>query len=521
MKNNFRFFTAVMSLILISAVILSTGMYIVSSDSGLPKKYNIESIAENITKDMEELKNEHHGYDYKAYQNELEKKFSEMSEISESGKKITVISNDFLENYWKGIKESGEKRSLTLDEVQYIVKDSVRIYFEYDEYVLPICEDYCYAHSRMLTGKDLPNGTVTMVSDGKQGLKNKFEDVCRDIYTIILYRLAALSTADAFIYGEEAVRELGKNTADYDSDFLESIFYIPSNSDPFEVSEKDSDARYEFITQQGGMKGDAMDMSAFRFTPTEIPTVDLLFGSGAVGFVFPTSEMEATQVNRVVNVIDKSVTESIITDDAEELFYENDMFEYYFPSVRSEYVIAVMYDGREMTLKDALTKEYITPSEFEKYEFDYIRKVKHKYTEEIPGVHWFSDQAIFTDKLSNNHAYPMTTIITSEAELKAFTDDIKAKGVFATDRRETDVPSYDEWVGKYTDEWFSKNGLVIINTEADSKVMPKINRMIVENEKITLFFSEKHMDNKKDQLYTIFFETDKTDIEEVVIIDLQ
>ena len=83
----------------------------------------------------------------------------------------------------------------------------------------------------------------------------------------------------------------------------------------------------------------------------------------------------------------------------------------------------------------------------------------------------------------------------SEAELKAFTDDIKAKGVFATDRRETDVPSYDEWTDKYTDEWFSKNGLVIINVEADSKVMPKIIRLNLNPSKSPAVIVRKFIKN--------------------------
>lgn len=518
MKNNFRFFAAVLSLILISAVILSTGMYIVSSDSGLTKKYNIDSIAVNMTKDLEKLKNEHHGYDHAAYQNEMEKKFSEMSEISESGKRITVISKEFLENYWKDIKESGEKRSLTLDEVKFIVEDSARIYFEYDEYVLPQCEEYCYEHSRMLIGRDLPNGTVTMFPLGKEGLNKNFKHVCRDIYTIILYRLAALSTADAFIYGEEAVRELEKNTADFDSDLLESIFYIPSNSDPFEISEKDGNAWYELITMQGGMEGDTMHMSAFRFTPTEIPTVDLLFGSGAVGFVFPTTDMKATQIDRIVNIVDRSVTDDIPTAEGVEKFYENEMFEYYFTSVKSEYVIAVMYDGREMTLSEALEKGYTDPSEFEKYAFEYFRKVKMTDHDEGTDAHWFTDTAVYTDKLSDYYTYPAKTVITSLTELNAYTEDVRSKGAFVTDRKNADVPSFDEWTDKYTDEWFGKNTLVIINLMGDSEKMPVVNKMIVEESKITLFFSPKHMGTKRDQLYTVFFETDKTDIEEAAVI---
>ena len=133
MKRNVKFFMTVTALLLLSAVILTGCIYVIAADNGATKPYDLNVHEENsgsggIVEDAP------------ISQDSLQAKFEAMYHISEDDKTITVISEDYLSNYWQSAPK--EIKSLTTEEVYFIVQDSFRIYEEYDEVVLPDCALY-------------------------------------------------------------------------------------------------------------------------------------------------------------------------------------------------------------------------------------------------------------------------------------------------------------------------------------------------------------------------------------------
>ena len=74
----------------------------------------------------------------------------------------------------------------------------------------------------------------------------------------------------------------------------------------------------------------------------------------------------------VINIIDRTVTEMIPTDSALELFWQDEFCDYYFPSIRSEYVIVELNIGDGYYVKEALECGIITIEDLDKYDIQYI-----------------------------------------------------------------------------------------------------------------------------------------------------
>ena len=67
---------------------------------------------------------------------------------------------------------------------------------------------------------------------------------------------------------------------------------------------------------------------------------------------------------------------NIPTDTAMEKFFEDDEKVYYFPSVKSKYVIVTFADGTSMTVKEALEKGYIKIRALDVFSVYYIADKK-------------------------------------------------------------------------------------------------------------------------------------------------
>ncbi|MBQ5563743.1 MAG: hypothetical protein IIT39_10195, partial [Clostridia bacterium] len=91
---------------------------------------------------------------------------------------------------------------------------------------------------------------------------------------------------------------------------------------------------------------------------------------------------ETSQEINVSEIIDRTVTEQITTDSALEKFYEDDENEYYYGSIKSEYVIVKYSDGSQETVSSALQNGKITLSDLDKYNIGYIKQPKIKT---LPG----------------------------------------------------------------------------------------------------------------------------------------
>lgn len=60
--------------------------------------------------------------------------------------------------------------------------------------------------------------------------------------------------------------------------------------------------------------------------------------------------------------------------DALERFYSDDIYSYYFPSIRSSVVIVYYKDGSEQTVKDALAEGKIKISDLDRFSIQYYKE---------------------------------------------------------------------------------------------------------------------------------------------------
>ena len=227
MKRNVKFFTIVISLLLLSSVILTGCMYAIAADNGEMKPYDLNGQKSSSESDGGKAPG-HILEDAPAPQDLLKEKFKSMYEISEDGKSITVISEDYLSKYWQSNYEKEVIHSLTTEEVYFIIQDSIRIYEEYDEVVLT---GFASVSSMMQVAERFPFVEGKTIKTQPDVTPYYEWDDTEAIYEIILYRLKALSSPKAFFTGEEAIRSVGREPG-IDSTMLSwTTFYIPNYSE--------------------------------------------------------------------------------------------------------------------------------------------------------------------------------------------------------------------------------------------------------------------------------------------------
>ena len=221
MKRNVKFFTIVISLLLLSSIILTGCMYAIAADNGEMKPYDLNGQKENSDSSGGNIVEG----DAPLAQDSLQAKFEAMYEISEDGKTITVISEDYLNNYWRSNYEKEVIHSLTTEEVYFIIQDSIRIYEEYDEVVLT---GFASVSSMMQVAERFPFVKDEVIKTQSDVTPYYEWDDTEAIYEIILYRLKALSSPKAFFTGEEAMRFVGEEPGINSTMLPWTTFYIPN-----------------------------------------------------------------------------------------------------------------------------------------------------------------------------------------------------------------------------------------------------------------------------------------------------
>ena len=223
MKRNVKFFTIVISLLLLSSIILTGCMYAIAADNGEMKPYDLNGQKENSDSPGGNIVE-----DAPQAQDSLQAKFEAMYEISEDGKTITVISEEYLNNYWRSNYEKEVIHSLTTEEVYFIIQDSIRIYEEYDEVVLT---GFASVSSMMQVAERFPFVKDEVIKTQPDVTPYYEWDDTEAIYEIILYRLKALSSPRAFFTGEEAMISVGKEPMINSTMLPWTTFYIPNYSE--------------------------------------------------------------------------------------------------------------------------------------------------------------------------------------------------------------------------------------------------------------------------------------------------
>ena len=223
MKRNVKFFTIVISLLLLSSIILTGCMYAIAADNGEMKPYDLNGQTQNSDSSGGNIVE-----DAPLPQQSLQAKFEAMYEISEDGKTITVISKDYLSKYWQSNYEKEVIHSLTTEEVYFIIQDSIRIYEEYDEVVLT---GFASISSIMQVAERFPFVKDEVIKTQPDVTPYYEWDDTEAIYEIILYRLKALSSPKAFFTGEEAMLSVGKEPMINSTMLPWTTFYIPNYSE--------------------------------------------------------------------------------------------------------------------------------------------------------------------------------------------------------------------------------------------------------------------------------------------------
>ena len=354
MKRNVKFFTIVISLILLSSVILAGCMYGIITDDGEMKDYDMNGENSDIFGDII-------SEDAPFPQDLLRAKFKAMYDVSEDGKSVTVISEEYLTDRRKNIDEKNEIYSLTTDEVYYIIQDSIEIYEYFDEVVLlgfaslsslDFLGELPFANDQVINTKSASQDSEYYVY---------FEEDIANIYAIIMYRLTALSSPDAFFTGADAIRHVGGDPLLWSSLYPEKLFYIPGYSE---------DTDRDHILSVMGKGRSSKDEETFELFvipyvgPYGRPVIEFLSKNGGTTKVYPTLEMEK-QVYNVYYVSSEGVFFRLDRDGKFYLF-------------------------KHLSLSSALTGEYrlkgdvltLKVSEEEQYVFHYFENEGYLYCKE-------------------------------------------------------------------------------------------------------------------------------------------
>lgn len=492
MKKEYKFLITVVSVLLVSTLILVGCMQALSQNDSEPKDYDMDIVSQTVAESTPEDITK----DPPVAQKDMKEKFAEMSEISEDGRSITIITEEYLNNYWRSNYEKEVIHSLTTEEVYFIIQDSIRIYEEYDEVVLT---GFASVSSMMQVAERFPFV--------KPDVSPYYEwNDTEAIYEIIIYRLKALSSPKAFFTGEEAMRSVGEEPGINSTMLPWTTFYIPNYSES---------TNRDYILNVVGY-GSAMNSTVIEDEFSEL--FSFCNKNGAyINFksksyeqstkIFPTAEMSEDIKNTVVTIEYRN--EGKYTIFVEEIFWSDEKFDYKFPFLMSADVYAILDDGTEMHLTEALQNGYIAPKDFPNFDFPYYRSFKRKDVQQTAP--YFRDIAVYTDKLAPKE-YPCAMLITDSVEFMQYHTTVQNNDLFDTQRGTPDIPSFDEVYWSYDGPWFYDNNIIMVHIEADSECLPEVASVIFEEKSVEVIFKQESLGNKKDQLYTIFIETHKFDI---------
>lgn len=129
MKRNVKFFTIVISLLLLSSIILIGCMYAIAADNGEMKSYDLNGQKQNSDSSGGNIIE-----DAPLAQTELQKKFNQY--LHKDGNTVTIFSEEQYAEL-KSIRENDNRTPLTYEEILFLVNDSINLYFTCDEIILP------------------------------------------------------------------------------------------------------------------------------------------------------------------------------------------------------------------------------------------------------------------------------------------------------------------------------------------------------------------------------------------------
>ena len=245
MKKDCKFIVSAVSITLSSVLLLAGCMAVITARSDTTRPYQL-STSPQITPDAEGNPKEEtiqSVLDHKetlqqpifivgasvdpalqetpVSQEKLKAKFSAMYDFSKGNTTISVISENYLEDFWSSNYEKEVVHSLSVSEVLYIIQDSIRIYNEYDTVCLPGLSANTPDTAISIRFPALEKQIITPNSDDRDQARE-------DVRKIIQYRLQALSSPKAFFTVDEML-EYRKIDLETVPDLCREVFfYIPN-----------------------------------------------------------------------------------------------------------------------------------------------------------------------------------------------------------------------------------------------------------------------------------------------------
>lgn len=246
MKNNIGVCLIAALLVFASVLILSGCMYFINGSSVESKEYNpdemsLPSVIEKTPTAQSEMQRKFSAYGYE--------------ETGKNGEKVFHLFTEEQIEESLQLYEDGVRRSLTYEEILFIINDSVRMYFEYDKIVIPRFSEYVknpqsqiqYAgfkvneetYEKCLRKSDTCREILTDHGDFSEyssyiSAMEAYSSIVYDIEAIIAERLRVHDT------GSEFYRKSGSNP--YNSSLIYGIVL-----DGGELSEA---GNYEYVLQK-------------------------------------------------------------------------------------------------------------------------------------------------------------------------------------------------------------------------------------------------------------------------------
>ena len=111
-------------------------------------------------------------------------------------------------------------------------------------------------------------------------------------------------------------------------------------------------------------------------TPEQTPTNGTTPTETTPEVTTPEPEQPDSPLKEIYNIVDRTGLQDIPTDDALECFYTDETFEYFFSSIKSEYVMVYYTDGTSENVKAALQAGHINIEDLHKFGIWYSKRVR-------------------------------------------------------------------------------------------------------------------------------------------------
>ena len=203
--------------------------------------------------------------------------FSEYSYITENGKRLNLFTNEQYDELLS-IRESGIRDSLTVDEILYIIEDSIDLYFTYEEVRFTGC---------FIEGSGLSNYEMSVAfkayPEGFYSYEHYYKFFVLDISRIIWFRLLMHDSGFMKVYGRDI--DNGNIQISSSVEYPNDRCYYSMLVDDTQVIDDDYKNRLgvAFYTYWKNLNGKEIETAVdYNDISIQSPALTIDFGSGEI-----------------------------------------------------------------------------------------------------------------------------------------------------------------------------------------------------------------------------------------------